>query len=62
MSKTIIKSPEGIDLIKVKQDEELPIKDCCKGCFFDEGEDCDGYPCYQKVFGKPTDFIYKKAF
>jgi hypothetical protein len=69
MSKTIIKSPLGVDLIRERQsDDNLQLWNGCKGCYYDSGSEkgeclsTRSIKCWYKVFGKDMNFIFKPAF
>ena len=70
MSQTIVKSPKGVDLLRVKTN---PIFRSCPNCYFgvnSRGEsnsnerDCTSKNlwCAKKMFGKRVDFHFVKAF
>lgn len=65
--KTIITTPDGVDLIRVRQ----PNNNSCKGCYFSTST-CTRpeqqrstyqtkFYCEKVVFGIPTSFIYIEA-
>ena len=68
--KTIITTPEGVDLIRVKQsEEEFRL---CTGCYFKGIYGCERpeprktthqtkFYCEKIVFGEGTSFIYIEA-